>query len=459
MKLKRIFIISIVLIIFIILSNTVQANLLAECNICETSGKCTLCNGSKTNICDRCKGTKKMECDQCTDGHVECSICHGSKIVKCECSGESPCPNCGGTTDKTCPQCSGSGKNLCNACKGEEYVKCTGCSGTGNVKCVRCNGNGKCLSCKGTGYLSGNNDGVNNVPKNGDLVQLLNGKTITWGSSNSTSSNNTNTTTNNTTTNNTNTATKNTTTNNTSTNQTQEKIEEQQEEKNIITEENKSQIVIGNDAQSATAKFDVNDMKQDETEKFNSISNEELTEIVQKLDTIISSAKIGEVSEESNSIIETVLEKNNLKEDSSVKLCKINFDGHISIDFPVKVSINVDPNIFIEEDVIIGYHILEDGTVESLGEIQKYADNGKVTRIEFNTNSFSDFFLTTERLNLNIEEEEQEEKQEEKIENNQVQQTINWAYIVYAVILIIVIIVIIIVIKKCIKGRNSCPKE
>lgn len=440
MKRKKILIILLMSIILITISSSVQANLLSECNICKTSGKCTLCNGTKTDTCPQCNGTGKSKCNQCNNGYVSCHICNGSKIIACDCGGEPNCPNCSGTQKRTCPQCNGNGKLQCNSCKGVGTTNCNGCSGKGYENCQRCGGHGKCDSCKGTGYLSGNNNGVNNVPKNGDTVELLNGKTIIWGGS---KSSNTKTEANSTKTQSSNQKTTSEKSNN----------QEQQEnnENNYFISEDKSEINIGKNDQIANAFLNSNNMTEKEQEIIKNMPKEELEKIVQNLDTIISSVKLGEVSNESAETLKKVLEKNGHQNENDIKLCKLNFDGHISLDFPVKVSVNIDSNMFLEGDIIFTYHILEDGTVEFLGEAQGYADDGKVTRIEFSTKGFSDFFLTTEKLDLNLEEEPIVE-----ITNQlQEQKEFNWMYVIIgAIIFVIILVIIIFIIKKSNKNKN-----
>lgn len=322
-------------------------------------------------------------------------------------------------------------------------VICNGCSGSGTKSCQRCGGNGKCNSCKGTGYLSGNNNGVNNIPKNGDTVELLNGKTITWGG----------TTTNSSTTTNSN-KTNNSSNNNSNNNQ---QIETQENNKNsYYISEDKSEINIGKNDQTANAFLNSKDMTEEEQKTIKNMTQEELEKIVQNLDTIISTVKVGEVSNESNEVLGTVLQKNGHKNESNIKLCKLNFDGHISLDFPIKVRVNIDSNMFVEGDIIFAYHILEDGTVEFLGEAQGYADNGKITKIEFSTKGFSDFFITAEKLDLSFEEE----SMVESTGKVQEQKEFNWLYVIIGgTIFIIILVIIIIFIIKKFKQRNNTSKE
>lgn len=186
------------------------------------------------------------------------------------------------------------------------------------------------------------------------------------------------------------------------------------------------------------------------------MTQEELEKIVQNLDTIISTVKVGEVSNESNEVLGTVLQKNGHKNESNIKLCKLNFDGHISLDFSIKVRVNIDSNMFVEGDIIFAYHILEDGTVEFLGEAQGYADNGKITKIEFSTKGFSDFFITAEKLDLSFEEE----SMVESTGKVQEQKEFNWLYVIIGgTIFIIILVIIIIFIIKKFKQRNNTSKE
>ncbi|MBP5662311.1 MAG: hypothetical protein J6X30_04050 [Clostridia bacterium] len=178
-------------------SVTAGAKDLEPCYHCDKTGKyhCNFCNNTGIVTCDGCHGVGKPVCPG-EDGKRPCD--HGYYI----------CPGCKGTghpigedgnIDYSLPCLYGGEENNCN---GTGKISCWNCHGKGFHICDRCNGEGKracmasicpdaraigykCPYCKGAGYLltnfwPGENDGVQNVPKNGDKI-WVNGKSTTYG--------------------------------------------------------------------------------------------------------------------------------------------------------------------------------------------------------------------------------------------------------------------------------------
>lgn len=166
-------------------------------------------------VCYHCGGTGEFHCPSCGNaGYVNCDLCHGEGRFVCPgedgkgpCSGGYyTCTNCEGKgytqnydaegkpTDTTpCGHnnCNGTGKQECWTCHGSGWINCTRCGGSGQEECqngdceLARNVGWKCPYCKGAGYLltnfwPGENDGVQNVPVNGDLI-WANGKSTTYG--------------------------------------------------------------------------------------------------------------------------------------------------------------------------------------------------------------------------------------------------------------------------------------
>lgn len=147
----------------------------ADCEICQGTGICADCKGTKcitcpvcgsTTICPSCNGTGRYTCRSCEDTG-ECPDCdgHGTEVCnRCEGIGEFKCWTCEGSG--RCPDCNGSGEydnghrivecrrchrtGECPACDdSNKHFFCHVCHGTGYVSCSGCNGSGNCPSCGG----------------------------------------------------------------------------------------------------------------------------------------------------------------------------------------------------------------------------------------------------------------------------------------------------------------------
>ena len=153
-----------------------------ECYHCNKTGefRCQKCGNTGEIVCDGCGGAGRFECPgekdkgKCDNGYYVCPSCNGDGLSRPipEDGEAGPCGQCGGTGKIECWHCHGAGILVCDRCGGAGKNECT----DGN--CVQARKiNYKCPYCKGTGYLGDGpdfpqeyNDGVHNVPKEGDHI-------------------------------------------------------------------------------------------------------------------------------------------------------------------------------------------------------------------------------------------------------------------------------------------------
>ena len=163
---------------------------LQECSHCNTTGEfhCKVCNNTGEVTCGVCGGEGKSKCTGesgkgCDDGYYTCPNCNGDGKMR---------NGAGEVLDEgVCGNCNGSGKMRCVACHTVPgWNICPGCDGKGKQECQSSNCKDskavgwKCHYCMGTGYqLTGNpmpppevNDGIQNVPVNGDSIWMDDGK-------------------------------------------------------------------------------------------------------------------------------------------------------------------------------------------------------------------------------------------------------------------------------------------
>ena len=154
---------------------------LAECGLCNTTGEfhCKVCNNTGEVTCGGCGGEGKSKCTGesgkgCDDGYYTCPNCNGDGKMR---------NGAGEVLDEgVCGNCNGSGKMRCVACHTVPgWNICPGCDGKGKQECQNSNCKDskavgwKCHYCMGAGYLlanfwPGENDGIQNVPVNGDKI-------------------------------------------------------------------------------------------------------------------------------------------------------------------------------------------------------------------------------------------------------------------------------------------------
>ena len=164
---------------------------LEECYHCNTTGEfhCKVCNNTGEVTCGGCGGEGKSKCTGesgkgCDDGYYTCPNCNGDGKMRNgagEVLDEGVCGNCNGSGKMRCVVChTVPGWNICNGCDGKGKQECQ----SSNCKDSKAVG-WKCHYCMGAGYLltnfwPGENDGIQNVPVNGDLI-WIDGKSHVYG--------------------------------------------------------------------------------------------------------------------------------------------------------------------------------------------------------------------------------------------------------------------------------------
>ena len=166
-------------------SITVYAKDLEVCRLCEGSKDyhCRWCNNAGTVVCDGCGGAGRSKCpgdaykgNSCDNGYYVCKSCNGDGKNR---TGD------GDIVDGVCGNCNGAGQLRCVVCSTGNtpgWNACTGCEGDGISFCHSCTAareiGYKCIKCTGTGYVlvanpmppEEDNDGIKNVPQNGDHI-------------------------------------------------------------------------------------------------------------------------------------------------------------------------------------------------------------------------------------------------------------------------------------------------
>ena len=153
-----------------------------ECYHCNNTGEfhCPECGNKGTVVCDGCGGQGRFECPgeegkgKCDNGYYVCPSCNGDGLSRPipEDGEAGPCGQCGGSGKIECWHCHGAGVIICDRCGGEGQYACR------NVNCIEARKTDyKCPYCKGTGFLGDGpdfppewNDGVHNIPKEGDHI-------------------------------------------------------------------------------------------------------------------------------------------------------------------------------------------------------------------------------------------------------------------------------------------------
>ena len=181
-----------VILIFVVFGGSfatiAYAKDLEPCYHCNSTGEfhCQSCNNTGEVTCGLCGGAGGAKCqgdtykgNPCDNGYYTCRSCNGDGKNR---SGD------GKIIEGVCGNCSGAGKLRCVVCHSiPGWNSCPGCDGRGKQECQGSNCQDskavgwKCHYCMGAGYLltnfwPGENDGIQNVPVNGDLIWMDDGK-------------------------------------------------------------------------------------------------------------------------------------------------------------------------------------------------------------------------------------------------------------------------------------------
>lgn len=430
-------ILSVLILLSLVLALTplpTQAKILQQCHYCYGTGKYTCdnpdCGGKGYFTCPRCKGigTEKEKCANC-NGTGKCGHCNGTKFRLGE--PDIPCDACQGTG-----KCQG-GPGVGPCTNGYYTHTCPDCKGTGTVECKQqwCvyarNHNGNCPQCKGTGYegdgVEGTpNDGYSNTPKPGDGIYRLDGSYYIYGggSANTTKKESGNNNNQN------NQQNHNAQQNNPDPNPTPEPEQEEPTETTtttIATRVSRSpsgkygktdihyepvglpkdryiSMFLGTKhlededfaGTTATAIIRYDALSNAHKDVYDSLEDADLAQILGNVQGILSTARIGNTSYDNQNAVNSFLQANHLTSLEQGNILVASFQGHIDIGFSIQVSIEVDHNYFGGKPVHV-FHVAKDGTISRIKDKDvSYITNekGEATRVEFFTDSFSDFLIT-----------------------------------------------------------------
>ena len=379
------------IVLFSFASFPVSAQILEQCYHCNATGKfnCTACGNKGKIVCGECNGKGQIVCPgedgrgKCDGGYYTCPSCRGD--------GKEHDDHDDIVSDK-CPNCGGSGKVRCMLCHDRPgYANCTGCGGTGYVECqigdcklARQVGY-KCPYCLGTGWLGGVNDGVSNVPHDGDTVRDLNGKESRWGTEKETQPPET-----------------------TTVKETQPPEETKSSKKSkpkqtqppeqdglddmVLTEPVGGGPLVEYEGEGFKIMFDTGETKAP-------FLNSDKKDIIK----IVSTVKPGYMSEDEEKLFKEMAETNGEQDLPHARIYPIYFDGHIKLDRNIRVSIDIPEGALDGGYDLNFYHIKDDGTIEYLKDAELETANypdGYISRVTFKTNEFSSFITAKKDLDL-----------------------------------------------------------
>ncbi|MBQ2092007.1 MAG: hypothetical protein II473_02335, partial [Clostridia bacterium] len=147
---------------------------------------------------------------------------------------------------------------------------------------------------------------------------------------------------------------------------------------------------------TATGAIRYEEMTAKQQAVYNSIPDDQLAQILGNVQGIISTIKY-DTADESKPFVDAFMKENGIEKLDDANIIPITFDGHIEIGFPVQVSVEVEPGRFDGSKPLHVFHIAADGTItqipdEKVNWITK--EDGSVGRVEFYTDTFSDFLIT-----------------------------------------------------------------
>lgn len=405
---------------------------LEPCRLCGGKGDyhCIACGNTGTVTCDGCGGTGGAKCqgdaykgNSCDNGYYTCNSCNGDGKNR---SGD------GKIIEGVCGNCSGAGKLRCVVCSNGTpgWNACTRCGGSGKHECqvgtckVSRQYGWHCPDCKGTGFIlvgnpmppKENNDGVRNVPVEGDYIVTNN----TWavytygGESGGNDSQST--------------PSENTTPPPVTTDPGPSKTEPPQQNDNppdqsenkqpetdfpsadmtLLPEDRNSDfdIPLSNEPDrtiTSSVRVEMGKMTDEGQKYYAQLPEKELAQILTNVRTIVASAEPGRSDSQTDELLNSLAIQNGYGSLPEGRLFPLYFEGHQEIGFPVRVTVSVEKGFLDGGTDLYIYHIAEDGIIELLGKAEygTYED-GTIESISFYTSSFSTFFTSAKELDTDI---------------------------------------------------------
>ena len=396
---------------------------LEPCYHCNTTGEfhCKVCNNTGEVTCGGCGGAGGAKCqgdtykgNPCDNGYYTCPNCNGDGKMRNgagEVLDEGVCGNCNGSGKMRCVAChTVPGWNICNGCDGKGKQECQ----SSNCKDSKAVG-WKCHYCMGAGYLlTGNpmpppevNDGIQNVPVNGDLI-WIDGKSHVYGGESGSNGNGT-----------TSTPSENTTqppaTTDPGSSETKPPQQNNQPgtdfppaDMTLLPEDRNSDfdIPLSNEPDrtiTSSVRVEMGKMTDEEQKYYAQLPEKELAQILTNVRTIVASAEPGRSDSKTDELLNSLATQNGYGSLPEGRLFPLYFEGHQEIGFPVHVTVSVEKGLLDGGTDLYVYHIAEDGIIELLGKAEygTYED-GTIESISFYTSSFSTFFTSAKELDTDI---------------------------------------------------------
>ena len=251
------------------------------------------------------------------------------------------------------------------------------------------------------------NDGIQNVPVNGDLI-WVNGKSHVYGGESGSNGNGT-----------TSTPSGNTTKPPVTTDPGSSKTEPPQQnnqpgtdfppvDMSLLPEDRNSDfdIPLSNEPDrtiTSSVRVEMGKMTDEEQKYYAQLPEEELAQILTNVRTIVASAEPGRSDSKTDELLNSLATQNGYGSLPEGRLFPLYFEGHQEIGFPVRVTVSVKKGLLDGGADLFVYHIAEDGVIELLGKAECVTyEDGTIESISFYTSSFSTFFTSAKELDTDI---------------------------------------------------------
>lgn len=149
----------------------------------------------------------------------------------------------------------------------------------------------------------------------------------------------------------------------------------------------------------ASASVAAGRMTEEERQRYASLSDEQLSEILDDVARIVSSARPGKADAETETLFARLAGENGFASPEEGKLFPIYFEGHRDLGFRVRVTVRLGRGDLSGGGDLYVYHRKEDGGIEALGKAEyRTYDDGSVETLSFYTTGFSSFFTAAKPL-------------------------------------------------------------